>query len=156
MCKFRLLKGTAGFQEVYACVVLLSLEYFMHVKMCMFMNDTLIHPYKGEGSLLWPRHFFCKCKYLLIRLCETFEIGQKQDRNVSHFYCRGCAYYGSESSSMLILSRVPVLCLQAWATHWAGILAVGGTKQFIVIGKLANFIINRSFAFFQWGPEAFL
>lgn len=128
-------------------VVLLSLEYFMHIKVCMFMNDALIHPHKGEGSLLWPLHFFCKCKYLIIRLCKTFEIRQKHDRHAGHFYCYHCAHYGSESSSMLILSRVPILCLQAQATHWAGILAVGRTKQFTVIGKLANFIINRSFAF---------
>lgn len=43
---------------------------------------------------------------------------------------------------MLIVSGVPILCLQIQATHSAGILAVGRTKPFIVIGKLANFIIN--------------
>lgn len=35
----------------------------------------------------------------------------------------------------------------AQAARWAGALAVGRTKQFLVIGMSANFIINRSFAF---------
>lgn len=54
---------------------------------------------------------------------------------------------------MLILTRVRILCLQAQATHWAGILVLERTKQFIIIGKLANFIINRSFAFSSMAPR---
>lgn len=131
-------------------VVLLSLEYFYMLK-CAHSGT---HPptwreEKPAQTKFWllPLHFSCKCKYLITRLGETFEIVQKQDRHVSHFYCYHRAHYGSESSSMLIVSGVPILCLQAQATHWAGILVMGRTKQFIVIGKLANFIINRSFAF---------
>lgn len=65
-------------------VVLLSLEYFIHIKMCAFMNDTLIHPHKGERSRFRPNLDYChhispanKCKYLIIRLRETFEIWSK-------------------------------------------------------------------------------
>lgn len=42
-------------------VVLLSLEHFICVKMCTFMNATLIHPHEGERSLLPPKLDYQKC-----------------------------------------------------------------------------------------------
>ena len=88
-----------------------------------------------------------------MRLRETLWIGQKQDRHLSHSY-RPCVPMNAQGSpSVFILTRAPIRCLQAQAARWAGILAVGRTKQFLVLASwpISSLIDHLLFPVWSWG-----